>query len=135
WVRLALDPPLLVVWGFVAFFLLCFLLTPLIGVAFFPRSDAGQFVINVKAPTGTRIEVTEGYVKQVEEIVRQAVKPEDLSTIVSNIGVFPDLSALFTPNSGMHTATVNVGIRAEHGVSSFVYMREGREQIARQLPQ
>ncbi len=97
WVRRALDRPRLVVWAFVGFFLLCFLLVPLIGVAFFPRTDAGQFVINVKAPTGTRIEVTEGYVKQVEDIVRQVVKPDDLSTIVSNIGVFPDLSALFTP--------------------------------------
>ena len=135
WVRRALDRPLLVVWGFVAFFLLCFLLTPLIGVAFFPRSDAGQFVINVKAPTGTRIEVTEGYIQQVEQIVRQAVKPEDLSTIVSNIGVFPDLSALFTPNSGMHTATVQVGLKEDHSVSSLIYMNDVRGRIAKQLPQ
>ncbi len=135
WVRRALDRPRLVVWGFVAFFLLCFLLTPLIGVAFFPRSDAGQFVINVKAPTGTRIEVTEGYVKQVEDIVRQVVKPVDLSTVVSNIGVFPDLSALFTPNSGMHTATVQVGLKEDHSVSSLVYMDQVRERIAKQLPQ
>src|SRR3984957_9757474 len=135
WVRRALDRPLLVVWGFVAFFLLCFLLTPLIGVALFPRSDAGQFVVNVKAPNGTRIEVTEGYIKQVEEIVRQAVKPEDLSTIVSNIGVFPDLSALFTPNSGMHTATVQVGLKEDHSISSLIYMNEVRARIAKQLPQ
>ncbi len=135
WVRRALDRPRLVVWGFVGFFLLCFLLVPLIGVAFFPRSDAGQFVINVKAPTGTRIEVTEGYVKQVEDIVRQVVKPGDLNTIVSNIGVFPDLSALFTPNSGMHTATVQVGLQEDHSVSSLIYMDRVRERIAKQLPQ
>ena len=135
WVRRALQRPREVVWGFAILFVLCFALTPLVGVAFFPRSDAGQFVINVKAPTGTRIELTNEYVKQVEAIVRKIVKPSDLDTIVSNIGVFPDLSALFTPNSGMHTATVNVGLRAEHGVSSFVYMREMREQIAKELPQ
>ncbi|HEY4879141.1 MAG TPA: efflux RND transporter permease subunit [Candidatus Acidoferrales bacterium] len=135
WVRRALQRPREVVWGFAILFVLCFALTPLVGVAFFPRSDAGQFVINVKAPTGTRIELTNEYVKQVEAIVRKIVKPSDLDTIVSNIGVFPDLSALFTPNSGMHTATVNVGLRAEHGVSSFVYMREVREQIAKELPQ
>ena len=135
WVRRALQRPREVVWGFAILFVLCFALTPLVGVAFFPRSDAGQFVINVKAPTGTRIELTNEYVKQVEAIVRKIVKPSDLDTIVSNIGVFPDLSALFTPNSGMHTATVNVGLRAEHGASSFVYMREVREQIAKELPQ
>ena len=135
WVRRALDRPREVVWGFVAFFLLCFVFTPLIGTAFFPRADAGQFVINVKAPTGTRIELTNNYIKQVEDIIRKVVKPSDLTTIVSNIGVFPDLSALFTPNSGMHTATVNVGLTEDHSVSSFVYMREVREQIAKQLPQ
>ena len=135
WVRKALDRPREVVWGFAIFFLLCFAFTPLIGVAFFPRTDAGQFVINVKAPTGTRIELTNDYVKQVEDIIRKIVKPSDLSTIVSNIGVFPDLSALFTPNSGMHTATVNVGLQEDHSVSSFVYMREVREQVAKELPQ
>ena len=109
WVRKALDRPREVVWGFAIFFLLCFALTPLIGVAFFPRADAGQFVINVKAPTGTRIELTNDYVKQVEDIIRKVVKPSDLATIVSNIGVFPD--------------------------SSFVYMREVREQVAKELPQ
>src|SRR6202795_859751 len=103
WVRKALERPREVVAGFIVFFLLCLLLSPFIGVAFFPRTDAGQFVISVKAPTGTRIELTENYVKQVEAIVRQVVKKEDLNTIISNIGVTPDLSALFTPNSGMHT--------------------------------
>jgi hydrophobic/amphiphilic exporter-1 (mainly G- bacteria), HAE1 family len=135
WVRKALDRPREVVLGFAAFFVLCFALTPFIGVAFFPRSDAGQFVINVKAPTGTRIEVTNDYIKQVEDIIRKTVKPSDLDTIVSNIGVFPDLSALFTPNSGMHTATVNVGLTEDHSVSSFVYMQRVRDQLAKELPQ
>ena len=120
---------------FTGMFLLSFLLIPFIGVSFFPRSDAGQFVINVKAPTGTRIEVTNDYITQVEEIVRQVVKPEDLNTVVSNIGVMPDLSALFTPNAGMHSAFVQVGLKEDHGTSSFVYMNEVRRRIAAQLPQ
>src|ERR1700675_469368 len=123
WVRKALERPREVVAGFIVFFLLCLLLSPFIGVAFFPRTDAGQFVISVKAPTGTRIELTKNYVKKVKAIVRQVVKKEDLNTIISNIGVTPDLSALFTPNSGMHTAVIQVGLREDHKVSSFVYMR------------
>ncbi len=135
WVRKALERPREVVAGFIVFFLLCLLLSPFIGVAFFPRTDAGQFVISVKAPTGTRIELTENYVKQVEAIVRQVVKKEDLNTIVSNIGVTPDLSALFTPNSGMHTAVIQVGLKEDHRGSSFVYMREVRQRIASEIPQ
>ena len=135
WVRKALDRPREVLVGFIILFLASLLLYPFIGVAFFPQTDAGQFVINVKAPTGTRIELTENYIKQVEEIVRQVVKPEDLSTVVSNVGVTPDLSALFTQNSGMHTAIVQVGLKEDHGVSSFIYMREVRRRIAAELPE
>ena len=130
-----LDRPREALLIFTGIFLLSFLLIPFIGVSFFPRSDAGQFVINVKAPTGTRIEVTNDYIKQVEDIVRQVVKPEDLNTVVSNIGVMPDLSSLFTPNAGMHSAFVQVGLKEEHSTSSFVYMNEVRRWIAAQLPQ
>jgi hydrophobic/amphiphilic exporter-1 (mainly G- bacteria), HAE1 family len=135
YVQKTLDRPREALILFVGLFLLSFLLVPLIGVSFFPRSDAGQFVINVKAPTGTRIEVTNDYVKQVEEIVHQVVKPDDLNTVVSNIGVMADLSALFTPNSGMHTAFVEVGLKEDHHESSFFYMNEVRRRIATQLPQ
>ena len=135
WVAKALEHPREVVIGFVAMFLLSFLLYPFIGVSFFPRTDAGQFVINVKAPTGTRVELTERYVESVEAIVKQVVKPEDLDTVVSNIGVMADLSALFTPNAAMHTAFVQVGLKEDHKVSSFKYMDEVRKRVAAELPE
>lgn len=135
WVEKTLDHPREVVIGFIGMFLLSFTLFPFLGVSFFPRTDAGQFVIDVKAPTGTRIELTEKYVTQVEAIVHQVVKPEDLDTVVSNIGVMADLSALFTPNSAMHTAFVQVGLKADHKVSSFTYMNQVRERISSELPE
>jgi len=135
WVRRALDRPWTTVLGFLGCFFACFLLLPFMGISFFPRTDAGQFVINVKAPTGTRIELTNDYIKQVEDIVRNVVPSSDLQTVVSNIGVMPDLSSLFTSNSGMHTAFVEVGLKEDHRVSSFVYMAEVRDRIARQLPE
>src|ERR1700722_3452964 len=66
WVRKALEVPVTVVAGFLILFCLCFLLYPFMGVSFFPRTDAGQFVINLKAPTGTRIELTDDDVRRVE---------------------------------------------------------------------
>ncbi|HVB86169.1 MAG TPA: efflux RND transporter permease subunit [Candidatus Dormibacteraeota bacterium] len=134
-VKKALDRPKTVVFAFLGVFLLSLLLYPLIGLAFFPRTDAGQFVINVKAPTGTRIEDTEKYVKQIEGIVRQEVRPADLNTIVSNIGINAGLESLTTPNSGMYTAFVQVGLKQDHKVSSFAYMDRVRAAIADQLPQ
>ncbi|HEY2645349.1 MAG TPA: efflux RND transporter permease subunit [Candidatus Acidoferrales bacterium] len=134
WVRRALDRPGFVVTGFLVCFILCFLLYPFVGVSFFPRTDAGQFVINVKAPTGTRIELTENYVKRVEDIVHQVVPPKELETIVSNIGLTPDLSSLFTPNAGMHTAFVQVGLKEDRKASSFAYMDEVRKRTTSQIP-
>jgi hydrophobic/amphiphilic exporter-1 (mainly G- bacteria), HAE1 family len=135
WVQKALDQPRLVVMGFIGIFALSFALYPLVGIAFYPRTDQGQFVINVKAPSGTRIEVTNQYIKQVEDIVRQVVRPADLNTIVSNIGVNPDFSALFTSNSAMHTAFVQVGLKQNHKVGSFTYMDEVRKRLSAELPE
>jgi multidrug efflux pump subunit AcrB len=135
WVRSALNHPRRVLYGFGALFLLSFLLYPFVGLSFFPRTDAGQFVINVKAPTGTRVELTEKYAEKVEAIVRQVVPSSELSTIVSNIGLTPDLSSLFTPNSGMHTAFVQVGLQEDHRVNSYVYMGRVRERVSRELPE
>jgi hydrophobic/amphiphilic exporter-1 (mainly G- bacteria), HAE1 family len=135
WVQKALERPRLTVGGFVAVFALSLALYPLVGVAFYPRTDQGQFVINVKAPSGTRIEVTNQYVKRIEDIVRRVVLPADLNTIVSNIGVMPDFSALFTSNSAMHTAFVQVGLKEKHKVSSFTYMDEVRRRLSEELPE
>jgi HAE1 family hydrophobic/amphiphilic exporter-1 len=134
-VQKALDQPRLVVWGFLGVFALSLLLFPLVGEAFFPRTDAGQFVISVKAPTGTRLEVTENYVKKVEDIVKQVVRPSDLGAVVSNIGVTPDLSALSTPNSAMHTGFVEVGLKQDHKIGSYVYMNQVRQRVQAELPE
>ena len=135
WVQKALDFPRATVAIIIGAFLLSLLLFPFVGVSFFPRTDAGQLLINVKAPTGTRIELTNQYVKKVEAIVRDVVPRNELSTIVSNIGVFPDLSSLFTPNAAMHTAFVQVGLTQDHKTSSFEYMERIRERIAKEMPE
>ena len=135
WIQKALDRPKQVVVGFLGVFVLSFAIYPLVGLSFFPRTDAGQFVINVKAPTGTRLEVTDSYVKKVENIVYQVVPADELNSVVSNIGVMSDLSALSTPNSAMHTAFVQVGLKEEHRVSSFVYMAKVRKRVVSELPE
>ncbi len=73
---------------------------PLLGRAFFPQTDAGQFTLNVKVPTGTRIEVTDQYAARIEDLIRHVVPASDLKMIVSNIGVVNDFSSLYTTNAG-----------------------------------
>jgi len=131
----ALLKPAATVIALVGVSLLCFALYPLLGVSFFPRTDPGQFVINLKAPTGSRVELTEDYVKKLEDIIRDVVPKNELQIIVSNIGVTPDFSSIYTPNSAPHTAFVQVSLKEGHKVASYEYMRRVRGRIARDLPQ
>jgi multidrug efflux pump subunit AcrB len=139
WYEATVDRSLLRPWRVVGaimgVFLMSLLIFPLLGVAFFPRSDAGQFVINLKAPTGTRVELTEKLVAKVEDIVREVVKPRDLKLIVSNLGVVPDFTSIYTPNSGPHTATVQVALSENHKIGSYEYMERVRQRLATDMPE
>jgi multidrug efflux pump subunit AcrB len=133
-VRRAMRRPMLTVGILLGVFVVSLAIYPLLGVAFFPRTDAGQFTLNLKAPTGTRIEVTEQYVAKVEDLIKKVIQPRDFHMVVSNIGIVPDFSALYTTNSGMYTATIQVALNPSHKVSSFTYMDQVRREIARQYP-
>src|SRR5208337_3240534 len=115
-------------------FLVSLAVYPFLGLAFFPRTDAGQFTINLKAPTGSRIEVTNDYVAKVENLIKQTIKPEDFHMIVSNIGVVNDFSSLYTTNSGSYTATIQTQLTDDHRVGSYEYMDRVQRAIGRQFP-
>ena len=134
WVRRAVQRPGLTVLVLSGVFLASLAIYPLLGLAFFPKTDAGQFTINLKVPTGTRIEVADQYVAKVEDLIRDTVGGNDLRRIVSNIGVVPDFSALYTTNSGPYTATVQVQLNDSHHLSSFEYMDRVQEKMAKQFP-
>jgi hydrophobic/amphiphilic exporter-1 (mainly G- bacteria), HAE1 family len=134
-VRRSLLRPIATTVGLVGVALLSFSLYPLLGVAYFPRTDAGQFVINLKAPSGTRIEATQNEIQKVEDEIRKVVAPNDLRMIVSNIGVTPGFSAIYTPNSASHTAFVQVSLKDDHKVGSYEYMNRVRFALRNDLPQ
>lgn len=134
WVRSALKRPALAVVGLASLFVCSLAIYPFLGLAFFPRTDAGQFTINLKAPTGSCIELTEDYVSKVEHLIRRVVHPSDFNMTVSNIGVVDDFSALYTSNSGSYTATVQAALSSGHKLSSFEYMDRVRQAIARRYP-
>ncbi len=79
-----------------------------IGTELFPGVDAGQLMIRMRAPSGTRVEVTEGIIKEVEAEIRRNVPANELKTMISNIGVLYDWPAAYTPNSGPMDAFVNL---------------------------
>jgi len=108
---------------------------PFLGRAYFPRTDPGQFVIDVHMPSGTRLGVSNDYIAKVENVIRSVVKPKDLGMIVSNIGVYPDLSAIYTTNASMDTAFVQTSLKEDHSIGSYEYMRRVQAKLSRQMPE
>jgi len=108
---------------------------PLLDLSFFPRTDAGQFVISAKAPSGTKLSETEKEIARVEAIVRQVVTPGDLRMVVSNIGVDPGFSAIYTANSAMHTAFVQVDLTPGHTTGSYEYIDRMKARLDREMPE
>jgi hydrophobic/amphiphilic exporter-1 (mainly G- bacteria), HAE1 family len=127
--------PAATVTGLVGVSLLSLSLYPMLGVSFFPRTDPGQFVINLKAPPGTRLEVTNQYVSRVEEEIRKIVPPDELRIVVSNIGVTPGFSSIYTSNSGQHTAFIQAGLKEGHKVGSYEYMNRVRARLRNDMPE
>src|SRR5271166_5897798 len=91
WVRRALKRPVVTLLLLSGVFVASLGIYPFLGLAFFPRTDAGQFTVNIKVPTGTRIEVTNDYVAKIEDLIRQIIAPKDLRMALSNIGVLNDI--------------------------------------------
>ncbi|QHN05225.1 efflux RND transporter permease subunit [Granulicella sp. WH15] len=127
--------PKLVLLGAASMFLLSLTLFPLLGLSFFPRTDAGQFVINFKAPSGTKITATEEETAKLEGIIRRIVSKHDIGIIVSNIGIDPGFSSLFSTNSAMHTGFMQVSLQPDHETSSFKYIDEVKAAAAREMPE
>jgi multidrug efflux pump subunit AcrB len=100
--------------GFGVAFLLSLALFPLLGLSFFPRTDPGQFVINFKAPSGTKLEATNEEASRLEGLIRNVVSKHDMGMIVTNLGLDPGFSSLFSPNSAMHTGFMQVALRPDH---------------------
>lgn len=62
-------------------------LVPFLGQDFFPAVDSGEIRLHMRARTGTRIEETARLADQVESKVRQVIGPDNVASIVDNIGL------------------------------------------------
>ena len=84
---------------------------------FFPEVDAGAFEIYARTKSGTRIEVTEGYIEAVETYVKHKLG-DDLEIVISEIGLTADWSAAFTQNAGPMDAVLKVQLKPERSRSA-----------------
>jgi HAE1 family hydrophobic/amphiphilic exporter-1 len=129
-----LDHKTMLIAGVSALFAGSMLMFPLLGQRLFPRTDAGKFVIDIRTPVGTRLELTEAAARQVTDLIRQVIPPHDLKTVVANLGVVPNVSAIYTSNSGEDTGEVMVSLKEGHSRSTFYYENRLRRAFAERMP-
>ncbi len=104
----------LVIASILGLFVLSLGLVKRIGTEFFPSSDESQFSITFKTPIGTRVEKTEETAKVIEDVIDRSLTLEGgqkiYTTVISDSGLPPGRSALFTGNTGPHAGSVSVNL-------------------------
>jgi multidrug efflux pump subunit AcrB len=111
-------------------------LTPWLGEDFFPSVDSGQFILHVRAHTGTRIEETAALCDHIEATIRQQIPAGELATILDNIGLpysALNLSYSISAPIGPSDADIQVQLSPKHHPTA-IYLQRIREALAQQYP-
>lgn len=128
-------PVILLLFGLIFFSSL--LLFPFIGRDFFPTVDAGLFRLHVKAPSGTRLEVTEGIFGEVEDEIEKVIPKEDISLMIDNIGlVSVAYNLAFGDNStiGPYDGEILVSLSPDRKLSTPDYVAKLRKRLKERFP-
>ncbi len=129
-VRLAFVP------SFIVVCVLAFALVPFLGQDFFPDTDSGQFILHVRAKTGTRIEETARLADQVEGSIRQTIPSAEMDNVLDNIGLpYSSLNYIYNRSglTGAADADILVSLTEKHH-STANYVRTLRDRLPSKYP-
>jgi len=125
---------------FVPFFLLtcvaAFLLVPLLGQDFFPNTDSGQFILHLRAKSGTRIEETAKLCDLVEGSIRREIPEREVDNILDNIGLpYSSINFMHSTSGliGAGDADILVSLKEDHHATAD-YVQSLRERLPREYP-
>ena len=96
-------------------------LVPWLGQDFFPDTDSGQFILHVRARTGTRIEETARLFDLVENVIRQNIPAKEMDNILDNIGL------PYSPYNTMHSTS---GVLGANDGDVLVSLRKNHRPVA-----
>jgi CzcA family heavy metal efflux pump len=122
-----------------SFLLAClaaFLLIPWLGQDFFPSTDSGQFILHLRAKTGTRIEESAKLSDEVEASIRRTIPDRELDSIADNIGLpYSSINYMHSTSGliGAGDADILVSLNEKHHPTA-AYVRELRKQLPAQFP-
>jgi multidrug efflux pump subunit AcrB len=121
---------------FLAFCIASLGLVFFLGRDFFPSVDAGNIRLHMRAPTGYRIEETARLADEVEKTIREVVPPDQLATIVDNLGLpYSGINLSYSNSGTMGTLDGEIQIALKEGHDpSRIYIDKLREVLPQRFP-
>jgi multidrug efflux pump subunit AcrB len=107
---------------------------PFLGTELFPRADSGGMILDLRLSSGTRIEETTKFAKELDSKLRQWIEPHDLRMVIANAGVYYGFPAAFTPNVGTQDVFLDVELTADRNHSSQFYAKLIRQKMQKEYP-
>ena len=123
----------------ICFFAVCalsFVLLPFVGEDFFPSVDSGEFIIHMRAATGTRIEETAAICDRVEGEIREQIPSAELVGIIDDIGLpYSSINLSYSTSAPVGTADADIQVElAEKHHPAAQYVRDLRLRLAHDFP-
>jgi CzcA family heavy metal efflux pump len=113
-----------------------FILVPWLGQDFFPNTDSGQFILHLRAKTGTRIEETAKLADLVENSIRREIPRKEVNNILDNIGLpYSQLNYMRSTSGLIGAADADVFVSLnEHHHPTANYIRDLRRKLPAEFP-
>ncbi len=107
----------------------------MLGREYFPQVDAGQLRLQVRMPSGTRLEQTTQRLTEIQREIRRIIPAGELQTVYEQIGV-PDainLSLVDSAVVGSFEAELMLQLRSPHA-PTHDYLARIRQRMAEKFP-
>ncbi len=112
-------------------------IAPRLGSEIFPQVDAGQIQLRFRAPSGTRLELTEGIALEILKTISEEAGPGQVAITMGLIGVHPSnypVNLIHQWNSGPEEGILQVQLKEGTPVRVAELRERLRARLSRDLP-
>jgi multidrug efflux pump subunit AcrB len=109
-----------------------------LGTEIFPRVDAGQLQVRLRAPTGTEVQGTERVALQVLDLIQQEAGSNNVEITLGFIGVPPPtypINLIYLWNGGSQEAVLQVQLKRGTPIPVEELKERLRQRFGEELPQ
>jgi multidrug efflux pump subunit AcrB len=108
-----------------------------VGQDYYPQIDSGQMTLHVRARPGLRIEDTERFFQEVEDVIREIIPERDRALLIDNIGL-PQVTYNLAFSDGStvtyYDGQIMISLAEGHAPTES-YMKRLRQVLAQRFPE